>query len=512
MHDRLLQDSTNPELVTGVLANVLGWSIYDPNVHGVPVTKDAGWSFSADGVLFVEDPFDPRWANPDAVLGTHAKAFRALGLISTVRPMVEDEEAAKAQTEEMVTEWLKNAASKGHTDLSFEPHNEHVARLYATVDGQRTLALEYPLVPDDGRPPFLLVANTLMRMAGCHPGHYQRAVDGSLSIVNGRRIEVRLAMRPVSIFGQLWPALFARLLGAGAPAQNLDAIGLPPNDLVSLKRLASRRHGLLLITGPTGSGKTTTLYALLRWIQETFPGRHIQTLEDPVEQFIPGITQTEINEAAGLGWEAGLRSLMRTNPDVILIGEIRDAVTAEHAMRLALTGHLVLATLHTNTALETIDRLLDLGVSRHLIMTHLLGAYAQRLLRRVCPSCSTPFDLNADREAMFEYGNLYRRPSASDGFRIAGDGCDKCGAGYKGRLLVSELAVINQATVEAIQADKSLRVIAQARREKGASDLWINGFELCRHGHTALDEVANVLGPYSAYGRTFTEGRESRLA
>ncbi|MCB1737365.1 MAG: Flp pilus assembly complex ATPase component TadA, partial [Gammaproteobacteria bacterium] len=259
-------------------------------------------------------------------------------------------------------------------------------------------------------------------------------------------------------------------------------------------------------------GKTTTLYAGLRWIQETQPGRSIQTIEDPVEAAIPGIVQTQINDAAGMGFLEGTRSLMRTFPRVILIGEIRDKETAQQAFTLAMTGHLVLATLHTGGTLKTVDRLGDLGVSRHLIAEYLRGVYAQRLIRQVCPHCSTPYRLDEDQLAMQRYGALYHHPHGNDDFRREGPGCNDCGqAGYRGRVLLTELLVVDPATADAIEGGIASRKIAETRRAEGDPNLWDRAFGLARAGTTTLDEATRVLGPLPAYGRTFSRGREDGL-
>lgn len=519
MMSRLYHDSgAQSDLVAPTVADILDMTLYHEEKHGPPALSGTDYLFLADGVaagtLFVEDPFDARWRQPANVLGNHANQFRALGLMRSRRHLDAevDHSAVMAQAEALVTKWITEAAKKGDSDLAFVPFSESVARLYATVDGLQVVRLEYPMVPVDGRPPFLAIANTLLRLAQHPPGMYQAAVDGAFSIRNGQRIEIRLSMRPVRVAGRTWPGLFARLLHGDAHRRRLDELGLPADDLRLFKALLSAAEGLVLVTGPTGSGKTTTLYAGLRWIQETQPGRSIQTIEDPVEAAIPGIVQTQINDAAGMGFLEGTRSLMRTFPRVILIGEIRDKETAQQAFTLAMTGHLVLATLHTGGTLKTVDRLGDLGVSRHLIAEYLRGVYAQRLIRQVCPHCSTPYRLDEDQLAMQRYGALYHHPHGNDDFRREGPGCNDCGqAGYRGRVLLTELLVVDPATADAIEGGIASRKIAETRRAEGDPNLWDRAFGLARAGTTTLDEATRVLGPLPAYGRTFSRGREDGL-
>lgn len=510
MLTRLLKESAAKEDVTTVLSQVLDWPIYQESVHGSALAHDDGWLFTDHGILFVEDPFDARWQHPDSLLGQHASRFQTLGLLPASLNRDDDGETVIAEAEAFVLEWIKKAAKEGHSDLNLVPHNEDYARLNARVNGQHTVLHEYPYIPKDGRPRYSVLANTLLRLAQATPGVWQTPVDGSFSVVNGKRIEVRLNMRPAEAPGATWPAIFLRLAG-NAKNLPLEMVGLPKSDLTVLTSLISRREGLFLVTGPTGSGKTTLLYALIRWLLKNRSGLSIQTVEDPVELLIPGVVQTAINEKAGLTWEAAMRSLMRSDVDVIMLGEIRDEATAKHAVTLALTGHLVIATLHTKSALGTIERLEDLGISRHLIASNLIGASAQRLVRQVCPHCSQPIDLDDHPQLLERYGML-RGDEVGEAFRVAGEGCGECDHGYQGRLLLSELAVVDPATEEAIARGHTIQEIREAHRNAQHRTLWDSGFRLCRQGITTLDEMASVLGPLPAYGRVFTRYSEDRKA
>jgi len=263
----------------------------------------------------------------------------------------------------------------------------------------------------------------------------------------------------------------------------LQGMGMRGKTLDRFRELIHRPEGMLLVTGPTGSGKTTTLYSALAEIAET--GRHIITIEDPVEYSLPGINQGQTNEKAGFTFARGLRAMLRQDPDVIMVGEIRDSETLQTAMEASLTGHLVISTLHTNSAVATAARLLDMGAEPYLLASSLLGVLAQRLVRKVCPTCSTPIQTPSGAAHLFPNGppeHLYR-----------GEGCADCrGTGYLGRLAIHELVTLNEELRDLILDRASESRVAEAAARAGTVLLRDECLTLVTEGATTLEEVLRV--------------------
>jgi len=294
----------------------------------------------------------------------------------------------------------------------------------------------------------------------------------------GRRFHLRLSTVP-TVYGE---SLVVRLLDQSMPAQALGGLGFSAPQAEAVRQALGGPAGLIFLTGPTGSGKTTTLHAALHSLDHR--GRVIHTLEDPVEYEFPAIRQTEIREKIGLTFASSLRALLRQNPDVILVGETRDAETAQLAIRAALTGHLVLSTLHTNDALSAIPRLRDLGVEPFLLAAALRLVAAQRLVRRLCPECKT---VHPQSEQL------------TGTHRIAGAcfyravGCPAChGRGYRGRLAIHEV-IPAEKFLPRIAANAPHAELAALRDREGCVTLWQHGLALAGAGHTTVEEVARVL-------------------
>jgi general secretion pathway protein E len=274
-----------------------------------------------------------------------------------------------------------------------------------------------------------------------------------------------------------------RILDRSGARTALEDLQMDPDDLRRFVRLIERPNGILLVTGPTGSGKTTTLYtALSRLNDET---RKILTVEDPVEYQIRGVSQVEVHPRIGLSFAATLRSMLRQDPDVIMVGEIRDRETAEIAVQAALTGHLVLSTLHTNDAPSAVTRLLDMGVEDYLVAATVEGIVAQRLVRRVCPHCSEPRPAAADMAARLGVaaGTLFRE----------GRGCDACdGTGYRGRTGIYEILNLTDRLRSMIVARAPLEDLRAAARAEGMRSLRAAGLARALAGETTLEEVLRV--------------------
>jgi len=265
-----------------------------------------------------------------------------------------------------------------------------------------------------------------------------------------------------------------RLFGAGAGILDLEQIGLPAPILEELRALFLQRTGAIFLTGPSGSGKTTTLYACLRHLRaESRGGRHIVTIEDPVEQVLEGISQSQARPATEFDFARGLRSLLRQDPEVIMVGEVRDPDTAHIAIEAALTGHLVLSTLHAGSSCGVISRLMEMGVETYLITSGLKGIVNQRLLRRLCQAC---------------------RRQNEDGWAAAG--CERClNTGYRGRMLLAELVTLDSALRQAVLNHGDTLTLERCAQQTGRPTLWSAAEDALARGWTTGEEVTRVLGP-----------------
>jgi general secretion pathway protein E len=278
-----------------------------------------------------------------------------------------------------------------------------------------------------------------------------------------------------------------RLLDKSARLYTLNELGLDPQALKRFRRLISVEHGLVLVTGPTGSGKTTTLYAALGQVNST--ERNIITLEDPVEYQLDGISQIQISEKKGMTFASGLRSVLRQDPDIIMIGEIRDHETAVMAIQAALTGHLVFSTLHTNDAASAVTRLLDLGIEPYLVGSSLIGVLAQRLVRRVCSQCGQPYVPEASELETLDYSPTAEEVAA---YR-KGAGCEACrDTGYHGRAGCFELLTVDSEVRRLVTAHATAAQINEAARAAGMQSLRDDGLAKVAAGQTTLDEVMRV--------------------
>jgi len=308
-----------------------------------------------------------------------------------------------------------------------------------------------------------------------------RPQDGRARVtVNGNRVDLRVSTLPASTGEKV----VIRILDSRSTVLTLDGLGLSPREQDRLAGLLNLREGIVLVTGPTGSGKTTTLYSGLRTIQAR--GVNIVTVEDPVEYKLNGVVQVQVNEKAGLTFASALRSILRQDPDVVLVGEIRDRETATIATQASLTGHLVLSTLHTIDAASAVARLIDIGIEPFKIAAALKGAVAQRLLRRLCTACRAPMTAILP-------SRLHRWfPSPEGLFRAVG--CKECGnTGYRGRLAITEIMVTDAEVERRIGAGESTERISDAARRGGMRTMWDSGVDRVVAGETDVEELLRVL-------------------
>ncbi len=305
--------------------------------------------------------------------------------------------------------------------------------------------------------------------------------DGRIKLrLMGREIDLRVSTLP-TLYGE---SVVLRILDRSSIVVNLGSLGFPEDTLAQFDRLITKPYGMILVTGPTGSGKTTTLYGALDKINS--PDKKIITIEDPVEYQLFGVNQIHVKPQIGLTFANGLRSIVRQDPDVIMVGEIRDAETAEIAIQAALTGHLVFSTLHTNDAAGAVSRLLEMGVEDYLLASSLLGVLAQRLVRKVCSKCRRPAEVTA--AVMREIGG-----NGAAGEVYEGEGCDDCArTGYRGRSGIFELLLVNDVIRPLILKRSSADAVKDAGVQQGMRTLREDGWQKVRTGVTTVAEVVRV--------------------
>jgi type IV pilus assembly protein PilB len=308
--------------------------------------------------------------------------------------------------------------------------------------------------------------------------------DGRARIsVEGRSVDCRVSTLP-ALHGE---KVVIRLLSRGEDVAPLDDLGFDPEQLASFRRALSVSQGLVLITGPTGSGKTNTLYSALAEILT--PEKNIITLEDPVEVQLPGITQVQVNVKAGMTFQAGLRSVLRQDPDIVLVGEVRDTETAELALKASLTGHLVLTTLHTNSAVAALTRLVDMGAQPFLVASSLTASVAQRLVRRPCSTCVEPYTPTEEVLALLDL-----TPADLVGATPQrGVGCPDCGStGYRGRTAVYEVLLVDAAMRRVLVRDASEAAVGAMAEQQGMVTLRAAAIAKARRGETTFEEALRV--------------------
>ena len=378
------------------------------------------------------------------------------------------------------------ALSLGASDIHIEPHEQAlVVRL--RQDG--VLRKTYGDLPRRAVPALI---SRFKVMADLDIAERRLPQDGRIRRrFRGRVVDFRISTLP-SRFGE---KICLRLLDNGATQCGLDQLISDPASLASIREMGRRPCGLVLVTGPTGSGKSTTLYSLLA--ERNDPGINISTVEDPIEYTLPGITQTQVNREKGFDFATALRAFMRQDPDVLLVGETRDLETARTAIEAALTGHLVLTTLHCNDAPSAIARLDEMGMEPFMVSASLIGVISQRLLRRVCPACRethrpTPAELARVGLLANNTGHLcfYRARQRRQGEPV----CPRCdGSGYRGRIGVYEVLRMNEAMASAVAQRASTDRLRQMAIEAGMKSLLGGGLDLVRAGHVTLEEVERVL-------------------
>jgi len=368
-----------------------------------------------------------------------------------------------------------HAVRQGASDIHVEPSQKHTTIRFR-VDGQ----LREVLRPRRDFHPAII--SRLKVMAKMDIAEHRAAQDGRVHVlVEGREIDLRVSSLP-TVLGE---KIVLRVLDRSSVTFNLDRLGVPDSLLDQVKRMLARPHGLLLVTGPTGSGKTTTLYSAMELIKST--ANNILTVEDPVEYQLEQINQVQVGGGKAMSFANVLRAMLRQDPDIIMVGEIRDAETAEIAIQAALTGHLVLSTLHTNDSVSAVTRLLDMGVAPYKIAAALVGVIAQRLIRTICPHCRMNYYPTAEMLDVLRYDGDRRRQFQR------GEGCRKCfDTGFHGRIAIYEVFEATPKVRDIIGHSPDVELLREEQRRMKATTLLEEGLHRAEEGKTSLEEVMRV--------------------
>ena len=372
----------------------------------------------------------------------------------------------------IVNSILTEAVNRKASDIHIEPF-EHEVRVRIRVDGNLYETMQLPKSTLSG------IATRIKIMADLNIAETKRPQDGRVKLkLDTLLINMRISLLP-TVFGE---KIVIRLLNSSAGILDKSEIGLSPANMERIERLLKISEGIILLTGPTGSGKSTTLYSLLKDFNTI--DRNIITLEDPVEYQMFGINQVQVNSQIGMTFASGLRSILRQDPDVIMLGEIRDEETAEIAIRSAVTGHIVLSTLHTNDTVSSISRLVDMGIPRYMVTSAVAGIVAQRLVKRICPRCTETYSASEEEKKILG-------ASASSALSLRrGKGCPFCGnTGYKGRIAIHEVFVLDQEMKSMISANRTNEEIKQCAQQKGMKTLADSALELVLKGVTTIEEM-----------------------
>ncbi|MDX2084413.1 MAG: ATPase, T2SS/T4P/T4SS family [Candidatus Melainabacteria bacterium] len=413
----------------------------------------------------------------DAALARAQENLSTTDNLSEGMSDLEAEMAAEdAPIVQFVNALLIEAIESNASDIHLEPQKEHLLIRFR-VDG---ILREIRNIP---RKMSAAVVSRIKVVSGMDIAERRRPQDGRMKIKVGTS---DIDMRVNSLAVQFGEKIVIRILKPTATSGGLEKLGFTSSEVQKIHKMIRAPHGIILVTGPTGSGKTTTLYAGLREINT--PERNITTIEDPIEYPLAGINQTQVSHKAGLTFALCLRAILRQDPDVIMVGEIRDHETLEAAIHAALTGHLVFSTIHTNSTAKTITRLLEMGAPPYLVSTAVIGILAQRLVRRICPKCKVAYQANEEELQLL---GIQKKPTTL----YRGTGCDRCGgSGYEGRVGLYEIMNIHREIEELIDSGGSVFAIQDAAVRNGMLTLGMDGKRKALAGITTVDEVIRVIG------------------
>ena len=397
------------------------------------------------------------------------------GLEDEIVDLLDMEGDDEAPIIRLVNSLMSQAVKDRASDIHIEPFEREMSVRFR-VDGVLNEIIKPPKRFKDA------ITSRVKIMAGLNIAEKRLPQDGRIRLkVAGKDIDIRVSTVPTT-YGE---RIVMRLLDRSSVMKDLETIGFSPRNLVGINSLITKSHGIILVTGPTGSGKTTTLYACLAKINK--PDLNILTIEDPVEYQLKGVGQVQVNSKIDLTFASGLRSFLRQDPDVIMVGEIRDRETAEIAIQASLTGHLVLSTVHTNDSAGAVTRLVDMGVEPFLVASSLVGVLAQRLVRTICDNCKTPYVPSAEELAELHI------PADSVTELYRGEGCHQCGGtGYMGRMGIYELMLVDDEIRKLILKNVDAGSLKSLAKEKGLTTLREDGAQKVLSGLTTVAEVRRV--------------------
>ncbi len=384
--------------------------------------------------------------------------------------------ASEAPVIKTVNSIVKSAIQGSASDIHIEPHADHL-RIRNRIDGVLVTVREIPMKLTAA------VVSRVKILSALDIAQRRVPQDGRFDInIDGQDIDIRVSVIP-TIHGE---SIVMRLLYKKTISFDFESLGYSRDNKIRIMQMLNKPHGMILVTGPTGSGKSTTLYAMLQRINNS--EKKIVSVEDPVEYKVEGVNQIQVNPEIGVGFSSALSAIVRHDPEVIMVGEMRDRETAEIAVRASMTGHLILTTLHTNSAASSIDRLVDLGVGKSFVFSALIGVVAQRLVRRLCEQCRKPVASSYLLAESFESQSETDDP----GQVYEPVGCEHCnGTGYKGRISICEVMLVNdEFRNEALKNDENMHQLA---RKYGLQSMVIDGFEKVRMGLTSVDELFRVV-------------------
>lgn len=386
---------------------------------------------------------------------------------------ISESEVANAPVVRLVDSMLQHAVKANASDIHIEPTATKL-KVRFRVDGQ----LQEVMTSSMSAHP--AISTRIKIMSDMNIAEKRIPQDGRIeTVVNGTKIDLRVSLLP-GVYGEI---IVIRILGGQSVALERKQLGISEENNILIDKLIQSPNGIILVSGPTGSGKTTTLYTLLKELNK--PEVNIITVEDPVEYKLEGINQVQVNVKAGLTFANGLRSILRQDPDIVMIGEIRDSETAEIAMRASITGHLVLSTIHTNDSASSVARLVDMGIEPYLVSASVVGVIAQRLIRNICPRCKTTYIPSHDEMIMMKMKEptpLYK-----------GAGCSYCNfTGYKGRTGVHEILVVTKEIRELVNSRASTDQILSMAVRQGVTTLRQSCTELVLKGLTTVTELVKI--------------------
>ncbi|QQY80585.1 type IV pilus assembly protein PilB [Keratinibaculum paraultunense] len=385
----------------------------------------------------------------------------------------EDEllEIASAPIVKLINSIIQQAVDMRASDIHIEPYAKNI-RIRFRVDGDLHEIIQLSSFS------LSALVTRIKIMGKMNIAEKRVPQDGRAEAkINGKEIDIRISTIP-TVYGE---KIVLRLLERSNFMFSKDKLGFNERNLKVFDKILRQPYGIILVTGPTGSGKTTTLYATLKELNKI--EKNIVTIEDPVEYKLEGINQVQVNPKAGLTFASGLRSILRQDPDIIMVGEIRDSETAEIAVRAAITGHLVLSTLHTNDCASSIIRLIDMGIEPYLVSSAVIGVVSQRLVKELCSDCKVPY------KASYSEKSLLGLDTDKEITLYKPNGCNKCNNGYKGRRAVHEVMIVNENIRRLIDTGGHLDELKVAAREQGMISLLEDAVNLALNGYTTVEEV-----------------------